>query len=89
MVFRYQQNVLNDLTEMNIVWLYFTLFVDTLRWFLYKPVILYIITFSSQLIYNYPEQLFADAGVMAIEHADFDGIERLALVTGMDFVLKK
>lgn len=36
-----------------------------------------------QLIYNYPEQLFADAGVMAIEHADFEGIERLALVTGM------
>ena len=35
-----------------------------------------------QLIYNYPEQLFADAGVMAIEHADFDGIERLALVLG-------
>lgn len=35
-----------------------------------------------QLIYNYPEQLFADSGVMAIEHADFEGIERLALVTG-------
>ena len=35
-----------------------------------------------QLIYNYPEQLFADAGIMAIKHADFDGIERLALVTG-------
>ena len=35
-----------------------------------------------QLIYNYPEQLFADAGVMAIEHADFEGIERLALVLG-------
>ena len=35
-----------------------------------------------QLIYNYPEQLFADAGVMAIEHADFDGIEWLALLTG-------
>ncbi|KAM3587489.1 uncharacterized protein V6R79_006792 [Siganus canaliculatus] len=34
------------------------------------------------LIYNYPEQLFAQAGVMAIEHADFDGVERLALVTG-------
>jgi T-complex protein 1 subunit beta len=34
----------------------------------------------SQLIYNYPEQLFADANVMAIEHADFEGIERLALV---------
>lgn len=37
---------------------------------------------NRQLIYNYPEQLFADKGVMAIEHADFDGIERLALVTG-------
>ena len=36
-----------------------------------------------QLIYNYPEQLFADAGVMAIEHADFEGVERLALVLGM------
>jgi T-complex protein 1 subunit beta len=37
---------------------------------------------NRQLIYNYPEQLFAEAGVMAIEHADFDGIERLAAVTG-------
>lgn len=37
---------------------------------------------NRQLIYNWPEQLFADAGVMAIEHADFEGIERLALVTG-------
>ena len=37
---------------------------------------------NRQLIYNYPEQLFADANVMAIEHADFDGVERLALVTG-------
>ena len=37
---------------------------------------------NRQLIYNYPEQLFADNGVMAIEHADFEGIERLALVLG-------
>ncbi|KAL6524898.1 T-complex protein 1 subunit beta [Orobanche minor] len=37
---------------------------------------------NRQLIYNFPEELFADAGVLAIEHADFDGIERLALVTG-------
>uniref|UniRef100_A0A8C9ZBA2 T-complex protein 1 subunit beta n=1 Tax=Sander lucioperca TaxID=283035 RepID=A0A8C9ZBA2_SANLU len=37
---------------------------------------------NRQLIYNYPEQLFARAGVMAIEHADFAGVERLALVTG-------
>ena len=40
-----------------------------------------------QLIYNYPEQLFADAGVMAIEHADFEGIERLALVLGEYIVI--
>lgn len=37
---------------------------------------------NRQLIYNFPEEIFADAGVMAIEHADFDGIERLARVTG-------
>ncbi|XP_046578872.1 T-complex protein 1 subunit beta-like [Haliotis rubra] len=37
---------------------------------------------NRQLIYNYPEQLFADVGVMAIEHADFEGVERLGLVTG-------
>ncbi|KAG9504955.1 T-complex protein 1 subunit beta [Fusarium musae] len=37
---------------------------------------------NRQLIYNWPEQLFTDAGIMSIEHADFDGIERLALVTG-------
>lgn len=37
---------------------------------------------NRQLIYNLPEQFFADHGVMAIEHADFEGVERLALVTG-------
>ena len=41
---------------------------------------------NRQLIYNYPEQLFADAGIMAVEHADFEGIERLALVTGGEIV---
>lgn len=41
---------------------------------------------NRQLIYNYPEQLFADAGVMAIEHADFEGIERLAKVLGGEIV---
>eukprot|EP01135_Chromosphaera_perkinsii_P004396 Nk52_evm47s279 gene=Nk52_evmTU47s279 len=41
---------------------------------------------NRQLIYNYPEQLFADAKVMAIEHADFDGVERLALVCGAEIV---
>lgn len=47
---------------------------------------IFIVSFFRQLIYNYPEQLFADAGIMAIEHADFDGIERLALVTGGEIV---
>uniref|UniRef100_A0A915HZM1 T-complex protein 1 subunit beta n=1 Tax=Romanomermis culicivorax TaxID=13658 RepID=A0A915HZM1_ROMCU len=41
---------------------------------------------NRQLIYNYPEQLFADANVMAIEHADFEGIERLASVLGGEIV---
>lgn len=37
---------------------------------------------NRQLIYNFSEEIFATAGVCAIEHADFDGIERLAAVTG-------
>jgi len=37
---------------------------------------------NRQLIYNFSEEIFASAGVCAIEHADFDGIERLAAVTG-------
>jgi len=41
---------------------------------------------NRQLIYNLPEQFFADHGVMSIEHADFEGIERLSLVTGGDIV---
>jgi len=41
---------------------------------------------NRQLIYNLPEEFFASHGVMAIEHADFDGIERLALVTGAEIV---
>ena len=39
---------------------------------------------NRQLIYNYPENLLAEYGIMSIEHADFEGVERLALVTGGD-----
>lgn len=39
---------------------------------------------NRQLIYNYPEEIFAQNNIMAIEHADFDGIERLALVLGAE-----
>eukprot|EP01126_Amoeba_proteus_P056338 TRINITY_DN706_c0_g1_i5.p1 TRINITY_DN706_c0_g1~~TRINITY_DN706_c0_g1_i5.p1 ORF type:complete len:541 (+),score=119.35 TRINITY_DN706_c0_g1_i5:165-1787(+) len=41
---------------------------------------------NRQLIYNLPEQFFADHGICAIEHADFEGVERLALVTGAEIV---
>ena len=41
---------------------------------------------NRQLIYNYPEQLMADEGVMVIEHADFDGTERLAAVLSADIL---
>src|ERR1700733_14184013 len=37
---------------------------------------------NRQLIYNYPELLLAEKGIMTIEHADFEGVERLSLVTG-------
>lgn len=37
---------------------------------------------NRQLVYNYPENLLAEKGIMCIEHADFEGVERLSLVTG-------
>eukprot|EP00164_Ancoracysta_twista_P000559 GFYU01000743.1.p1 GENE.GFYU01000743.1~~GFYU01000743.1.p1 ORF type:complete len:534 (-),score=199.36 GFYU01000743.1:260-1861(-) len=41
---------------------------------------------NRQLIYNHAEQIFTSNGVTSIEHADFDGIERLASVLGGDIV---
>jgi T-complex protein 1 subunit beta len=41
---------------------------------------------NRQLIYNKPEQYFASKKIMAIEHADFDGIERLAMALGAEIV---
>mmetsp|Transcript_52280 Transcript_52280/g.96287 ORF Transcript_52280/g.96287 Transcript_52280/m.96287 type:complete len:258 (-) Transcript_52280:108-881(-) len=41
---------------------------------------------NRQLIYNYPDQLFKERGIMAIEHSDFDGTERLAAVLGSDII---
>lgn len=41
---------------------------------------------NRQLIYDYPEQMFTDMGINSIEHADFEGVERLALVTGGEVV---
>ena len=44
------------------------------------------VVINRQLIYNYPEQLMAEKGVMVIEHADFDGTERLAAVLGAEIM---
>lgn len=41
---------------------------------------------NRQLIYNYPEQLLVENGIMVIEHADFEGVERLSAVTGADII---
>eukprot|EP00490_Sorites_sp_Unknown_P001963 CAMPEP_0114671130 /NCGR_PEP_ID=MMETSP0191-20121206/40622_1 /TAXON_ID=126664 /ORGANISM="Sorites sp." /LENGTH=304 /DNA_ID=CAMNT_0001930209 /DNA_START=871 /DNA_END=1785 /DNA_ORIENTATION=+ len=48
----------------------------------YKPDIV----INRQLIYDYPEELFTNAGVGSIEHADFDGVERLARVLGAEIM---
>jgi T-complex protein 1 subunit beta len=48
----------------------------------YKPDVF----INRQLVYNYPEQLFADKGVMVIEHADFEGVERLAKALGAEIM---
>lgn len=41
---------------------------------------------NRQLIYNYPDQLFRNAKVSAIEHSDFDGMERLAATLGAEIL---
>jgi len=48
----------------------------------YKPDVF----INRQLIYNYPEQILADKGIMVIEHADFEGVERLAKATGAEIM---
>ena len=41
---------------------------------------------NRQLIYDLPEQFFTEHGINSVEHADFAGVERLALVTNGDIV---
>lgn len=48
----------------------------------YKPNV-YI---NRQLIYDYPEQLLVEKGVMVIEHADFEGIERISAALGAEIL---
>ena len=52
------------------------------RMLAYKPDVF----INRQLVYNYPEQLFSDQGVMVIEHADFEGIERLSKALGAEIL---
>jgi T-complex protein 1 subunit beta len=39
---------------------------------------------NRQLIYDYPEQLLVEKGIMVIEHADFEGIERISAALGAE-----
>lgn len=48
----------------------------------YKPTVF----INRQLIYNYPEQLLADKKIMVIEHADFEGVERMAAALGAEIL---
>ncbi|AEA38871.1 t-complex protein 1 beta SU (nucleomorph) [Cryptomonas paramecium] len=41
---------------------------------------------NRQLIYNKQESFLTNYGIVSIEHADFEGIERLSLVTGGEIV---
>ena len=43
--------------------------------------------FNHQLIYILPNSIFASKKIMAIEYADFDGVEQLAVVTGGNVVI--
>lgn len=48
----------------------------------YKPDVF----INRQLIYDFPEQILADKGVIVIEHADFEGIERLGKSLGAEIL---
>lgn len=48
----------------------------------YQPTV-YI---NRQLIYDYPEQLLVEKGIMVIEHADFEGIERISAALGAEIL---
>jgi T-complex protein 1 subunit beta len=48
----------------------------------YKPDVF----INRQLIYDYPESLFAEKGIMVIEHADFEGVERLSKALGSEIL---
>mmetsp|Transcript_540 Transcript_540/g.1281 ORF Transcript_540/g.1281 Transcript_540/m.1281 type:complete len:501 (-) Transcript_540:999-2501(-) len=41
---------------------------------------------NRQLIYSRPEKFFTENGLISIEHADFEGIERLSLATGAEVI---
>jgi T-complex protein 1 subunit beta len=40
------------------------------------------VSVNRQLIYNYPESLLCEKGILTIDHADFVGVERLSVVIG-------
>ena len=48
----------------------------------YEPTIF----INRQLIYDYPEQLLIEHGITVIEHADFEGIERISAALGAEIL---
>merc|ERR1712224_363482 len=41
---------------------------------------------NRQLIYDYPQQIFSHNGIISVEHADFEGTEKLADFLGSEIV---
>ncbi len=48
----------------------------------YEPTVF----INRQLIYDYPEQLLIEHGITVIEHADFEGIERISAALGAEIL---
>lgn len=48
----------------------------------YEPTVF----INRQLIYDYPEQLLIERGITVIEHADFEGIERISAALGAEIL---
>ena len=48
----------------------------------YEPTVF----INRQLIYDYPEQLLIEKGITVIEHADFEGIERISAALGAEIL---
>lgn len=69
----------------SIVSLTDNLFITFLNKYVYSLIFAYFFLFFFHIQYLLIKY-FADHGICAIEHADFEGVERLSLVTGGEIV---